>query len=77
MITLKPIPAIASKEMIYNMYKDLGKKRVRNAIQLAVNEVNEIKKVKYTKRARMLNSDHIKLIVKELGNAPGYEPVDD
>jgi uncharacterized protein YneF (UPF0154 family) len=76
MTHLKAIPSIATKEMIYEMYKELGKKRVRNAIQLAVDEVNEIKKVKYTKRARILNSDHIKLIVAELGNAPGYEVVE-
>lgn len=46
---------------------------VRRAIQLAVDIVNETSRIKYTKKIQKLNSKHIKLIVEELGTAPGYE----
>lgn len=74
---LKPIPTIATRAKIYDMYQKLPVKRVRSAIQYAIDTVNEQNKVKYTKRVQVLGSKHIAIIVDELGNAPGYEVMEE
>lgn len=71
--SLKPFPKNATKSEVYEMYKTFGKKRVRSAMQLAVDTVNSRKKIKFTKKTTTLTSHHLAIIFDELGQAEGYE----
>lgn len=73
MSDLRPLPTIATKAKIFEMYFKLPERTVREAINYAIERVNEESSIQQSKYIKTLNNRHITIIIEELGDAPGYE----
>lgn len=73
---LKPIPRVSSKQEIHKIFNGFSIREISRAITAAVIEVNDERGYNLGPQCQRLNFYHVKKIFLKLGDAPGYESID-